>query len=363
MKDRFLRPIDYLRVSITDRCNMRCTYCMPPQGVSPKSHDDMLRYEEILRLVRISAQLGISKIRVTGGEPLVRKGVVAFIGGLNATTGIDEVTMTTNGALLGPLAPDLAAAGLARVNISLDTLKPARFQAITRTDLFDSVWQGIESALREGLDPVKINVVLVRGQNDDEVADFARLTLERPLHVRFIEVMPLGEGAEMAMDRFVPASEIMDIIKGELGLPLVPLDNPSFSQVAASASTARADGDDGVDATDAVEDRFPVPIGQGPARYWRLAGAPGTIGLITAISEHFCATCNRLRLTAEGVLNPCLARDIGVNLREPLRRGASDEDLLALVEEAVVLKPVGHHMRQEGPDDEARRRRMSRLGG
>lgn len=360
--DGFGRKINYLRVSITDRCNLRCVYCMPEEGVTWLPHEDILRYEEIERIVRVGTGMGIDRVRVTGGEPLVRRGVTGFIGRLSAIKGLHDLSLTTNGVRLPEMAAGLAEAGLNRVNISLDTLRPERFAEVSRVDAHERVLAGVEAALGAGLRPVKLNVVVMRGFNDGEVADFAALTLERPLHVRFIELMPLGESGKLEEDRFVPSAEIKARLEERR-----PLLSPP-----------------------------PVP-GQGPAQYYRWGhGAMGTVGFISAISEHFCASCNRLRLTADGRLHPCLAMDRTVDIRGALRSGVDDDELAAVIAQAIGRKPRRHHMTAglggtvaqaaamdasgdagaEGPaepgepgseaavdSEEIKRRRMFRIGG
>ena len=324
--DAFNRPISYLRVSVTDRCNLRCVYCMPPEGVPWRSHEEVLRYEEIETVVRAAAELGISKVRLTGGEPLVRKGLVDLVAMLARIPGIDDLTMTSNGTLLASYAEELKAAGLKRVNISLDTLKPERFRRITRLGELSDTLEGIAAAKEAGLVPVKINVVVIRGLNDDEVVDFARLTSAPDWHVRFIEVMPLGDNANWAENGYVPMDRVRERIERELG----------------ELKPAR------------------LGAGGGPARYYRLPGAQGTIGFITPISEHFCYQCNRLRLTADGKLRPCLLSDYEIDLRTPLRQGATIEEIKRLIVEAVRAKPERHHLSEGVLPHE---RTMSEIGG
>jgi len=326
VKDGFGREINYLRVSVTDRCNLRCRYCMPEQGVRPIAHADVLRYEEIERVVRVAARLGFWRVRVTGGEPLVRRGIAGFVARLASIPGIADISLTTNGILLADMAGELRRAGLRRVNVSLDTLREDRFAWITRRPGFRRAWEGIMAALREGLVPVKVNVVLVAGFNDDEVEDFARLTMEYPLWVRFIELMPLG-GNRLGESGYVPVGSLWPRLQA-----LGPLE-----EVGASA------GDGG-----------------GPARYFAYRGAPGRLGLITPLSQHFCGGCNRLRLTSDGRLTPCLAGLGEVDVRGPLRAGATDDDLARLIALAVRQKPREHHMT---PGEVACNRQMSRLGG
>ena len=308
LKDKYHRTINYLRISITDRCNLRCQYCMPEEGVPLIPHEEILRYEEILRLVKVYAQAGISKIRLTGGEPLVRKGVVNFISQLAKTPGINDLSMTTNGVLLKEFAQPLKNAGLKRINISLDTLKPDKFYNITRRNKFHEVWAGIEKALEVGLSPVKLNVVVINGTNHNEVIDFALLTKRLPLVVRFIEYMPAG-GNQWSSDLVFPAPKIKKIIEG-LG-ELIPVNEKE---------------------------------NMGPAIRYRFRKSPGEVGFINPISSHFCASCNRIRLTPDGHLRPCLFSDEEIDLKTLLRTGCSDEKLLEILHEALAKKPRQHHI-------------------
>ncbi|MDH7489302.1 MAG: GTP 3',8-cyclase MoaA [Anaerolineae bacterium] len=321
--DSFNRSISYLRVSVTDRCNLRCMYCMPPEGVPWVPHENILRYEEIVRVVRVGAEMGITKVRLTGGEPLVRAGIASLVAMIAAIPGVDDLAMTTNGTLLAQYADELAKAGLDRVNVSLDTLRPERFRAITRLGSLEDVERGLVAARAAGLEPVKVNTVLMRGVNDDEVVDFARRTLEEPFHVRFIEEMPVGVAAAT---RFLPVAEARERIEAAFG----PLE--------------------------AAHHR----MGNGPASYYRIPGASGTIGFISAVSEHFCHQCNRLRLTADGRLRPCLLSDAEIPLREALRSGVSDEELKQIILAAVAAKPDGHHLGEGGA---VSGRGMSQIGG
>ena len=324
--DNFNRPISYLRVSVTDRCNLRCVYCMPAGGVPWRPHGEILRYEEIETVVRAAAELGISKIRLTGGEPLVRKGLVDLVSMIACIPGIDDLAMTTNGTLLALYAEELKAAGLKRVNVSLDTLMPERFRTITRLGRLSDTLGGIAAAKEAGLVPVKVNTVVIRGLNDDEVADFARLTHAPDWHVRFIEVMPVGDNSGWAGNGYVPMDEVRETIERELG------------------------------------ELRPVKLagGGGPARYYRLAGAQGTVGFITPISQHFCYRCNRLRLTADGKLRPCLLSDSEIDLRTPLRQGATIKEIKRLIVEAVCAKPERHHLSEQVIPQG---RTMSEIGG
>ena len=325
--DHYSRPIQYLRISVTDRCNLRCLYCMPPEGIAWQAHENILRYEEIETVVRAAASLGISKVRLTGGEPLVRLGVEDLVRALARVPGVDDLAMTTNGILLPRYATRLAEAGLRRVNVSLDTLSAERFQRITRCGRIEDVLAGIAAAHQAALEPVKINVVVIRGMNDDEVVSFARKTLQERWDVRFIEWMPVGQlGDGNWGDGVVMADAMRQEIEGTLG-----------TLVAAKTS-----------------------IGSGPARYYRLPGAEGTIGFIAPVSEHFCFHCNRLRLTADGQLRPCLLSDEEIDLRTPLRQGADVDEIQALILQAIESKPLQHHLDQcRHPE----KRAMSQIGG
>jgi len=302
--DSFHRHIYYLRVSVTDRCNLRCIYCMPPGGISWMPHNEILSYEEISAIVKMAAELGFTKIRLTGGEPLVRSGLSKLIKMLSQIEGIDEVSMTTNGTLLKEHALELKQAGLSRVNISLDTLKADRFRHITRLGELKDSLKGIEAAREANLEPVKINVVVMRGINDDEVVDFAKLTREKGWHIRFIELMPFANVTE-----FVPSSEIRQSI--------------------VSLGT--------------LEPCSPI-TGNGPTRNYRLPRAKGTIGFISPLSEPFCSACNRLRLTSNGQLCPCLLSDVGIDLKGPLRNNATAQELKNLILKAIASKPKHHHL-------------------
>lgn len=333
MRDTFGRTIDYLRISLTDRCNLRCVYCMPEEGVVSLPHEDILRIEEFAHIIEVAAGMGIRHIRLTGGEPLVRKGVVELIERASNTPGIESVALTTNATLLTKMAPALKAAGLSRVNISLDSLDAEQFHTITRRGNLADTLEGIQTALDMGFHPVKINTVVVRRLNQD-LLSFARMTLDRPLHVRFIEYMPVGEdegcgGCGWGVEDVMPAEEILRTIDEQArdaGIgPLSPVDNDA-------------------------------PEGWGPARYYRLPGAQGTIGVISAISNHFCGSCNRLRLTADGKMKPCLFSDEELDIRTALRTG-TDEDVRAVLQEALNHKPEGHHHRV------GTKRMMSQVGG
>jgi cyclic pyranopterin phosphate synthase len=335
LSDPFNRPINYLRISVTDRCNLRCIYCLPPEGIDLLPQGEVLTYEEIARIARLAAELGINKVRLTGGEPLARarlQELVAMLAGIN---GIDDISLTTNGVLLKQYAAGLKQAGLKRVNVSLDSLNRARFEHITRQDKLDDVLSGIEAAKASGLDPVKINMVVMRDVNDDEVMDFAGLTVTEGWHVRFIELMPC------AMDN-PPDGHSMG---GKANL------NPAFVSAAEIKERLKKLGK--------LEPSLPI-TGNGPARYFRLPHAGGTIGFIAPVSQHFCFSCNRLRLTAEGELRPCLLSDHEVDLRRPLRSGDSDDKLKKVITEAIREKPKEHEL---AAGRASKKRLMSQVGG
>lgn len=306
--DRYRRHLNYLRISITDRCNLRCLYCKP-DGIIPKlSHREILTYEEILRLVRIAVDLGITKVRITGGEPLVRKGVCEFLTDLTRIDGLVDVSMTTNGVLLEKYLDRIKAAGVHRLNISLDTLKPEKYDQITGRDTFDRVWSAIHRARELGFAPIKINVVALKGYNDDELIDMARLSIAHPFHVRFIEYMPIGM-AQMRRADYLRTPDIKQILSG-LGR-LLPVEKDTHD---------------------------------GPAERFRFADAAGEVGFISAMSHHFCDSCNRLRLSASGQLRSCLMSDAQQDLRQLLRQRCSDEDLIRVFLTSVRNKPARHHL-------------------
>ena len=324
MKDSFGRNIDYLRISLTDRCNLRCVYCMPEEGIEQRTHDEILSFEEIERMVRVAAKLGIRHVRFTGGEPLVRKGMTGLVRACTQIEGIEDVALTTNGILLPAFADELKDAGLSRVNISLDTLDADTYRTMTRCGNLEDALAGVDAALAVGFDPVKLNTVVIRSMHQD-LAAFAALTKDRPLHVRFIEYMPLGSSCSAELARW-DASEV-------IGLPEM-IDTLSTACEAAGLGKPYPleTGDDA------------IPLGWGPARSWKLPGAQGTIGFITSVSDHFCASCNRLRLTADGKLRLCLFSDQEIDLRETLRHG-SNEELEALFRQALAQKPESHQCR------------------
>ncbi|MBI5561928.1 MAG: GTP 3',8-cyclase MoaA [Deltaproteobacteria bacterium] len=306
--DAYARKIDYLRISVTDRCNLRCVYCMPPQGIDLAESKNILRYEEILRTARIACANGVTKIRITGGEPLVRRGIVDFLKSLSATPGLVDLSLTTNGVLLKEYAAALKSAGLRRVNVSLDSLNAERFKKITRGDNLTQVQGGIEEAQRAGLTPVKINMVAIKGFNDGEIVEFAMLSKTKPYHVRFIEYMPFDTTEGWQRDKCISAKELKAMI--ETVEPLEP--------VLTTAGNA------------------------GPAKRFRFKDAPGEVGFISPVSEHFCGSCNRLRLTADGKLRLCLFSDTEIDLRAPLRDGSSDEAVANVILRAAFEKPEKH---------------------
>lgn len=378
--DSFNRTIDYLRISVTDRCNFRCVYCMPPEGapVAPKS--EILTFEEIERLVRIAARLGMSKFRLTGGEPLVRKDIDELVERIGRTPGLRDLSMTTNGFLLADHARTFAQHGLNRVNISLDTLRAERFAAIARRGNLEAVLAGIDAALEAGLAPIKLNCVVMRGWNEDEVIDFARMTLEQPFDVRFIELMPInwsqGDDSVSEMQAHFPtaparagqrSSNITLYANTELNSfrstfrtmeevqQTGQLDSAQMRKAFVSSEESRT----------AIEKAFGrlVPaevVTNGPARSYRLPGASGTVGFISQITNDMCVNCNRLRLTADGMLRPCLMADGEVDLRTPMRTGATDEEIADLFRLTVLHKPKEHRI-EAGMAPIGRN--MSQLGG
>jgi len=326
--DHYNRKITYLRVSVTDRCNLRCIYCMPVKDLKLLNHDDILRYEEIMRIIQAAVEAGINKVRLTGGEPLVRRNFTRLASSICAVPGIKDVSITTNGVLLAEKARKIYAAGIRRINVSLDTLDRKKYAAITRRDHFDDVWQGLQIAEEVGFSPIKLNVVAMRGINDDEILQFAELSVRKPYHVRFIEYMPIGHDNQWNPGKYISSDEIKSRLQFLGPLRKVP--------VLHSAN-------------------------DGPARRYRFDSAKGEIGFISALSNHFCATCNRLRLTADGRLRPCLFADDEIDIKTPLRAGCSHEELKRLFWEAVERKPKQHHARfaEKG----GCQRSMSAIGG
>jgi cyclic pyranopterin phosphate synthase len=319
LKDSYGREINYLRISLTDRCNLRCEYCMPENGISNKlPHSNMLSLEEIYQITETFVELGISKIRVTGGEPLVRHGAVDLIGRINKIPGVNEVTLTTNGVLLEQYAEELIEAGVKRLNISLDTLDEGKYASITRGGNIHKVLAGISKAKELGMKPIKINTVLIGGFNDDEIIDFVNMTRDGTLDVRFIELMPIGEAASFAETRFIPNSTIFDKVP-----ELKPVDRVDMSS---------------------------------PAVYFRLPDGLGKVGLINPISCKFCNSCNRVRLTSTGKLKLCLHSDKELDLRKVLREGG---DLKKAISDSILSKEKEHHLESQ----EYITRSMNSIGG
>lgn len=319
MTDRYGRKIDYLRVSVTDRCNLRCRYCMPEEGIiDKKCHNEMLTLEEIYQVIKVCASLGVIKVRITGGEPLTRRGITGLIHKINNIEGIEDIAMTTNGILLKNYAKELKEAGLRRVNVSLDTMKEEKYRHITRFGCLKDVLEGIDEAKRVGLLPLKINIVLIGGFNDDEIEDFVKLTINEDIQVRFIELMPIGQASSWARENFVPNTLVLDRFKD-----LIPIPREDKSS---------------------------------PAKYYKLPGAKGMIGLINPISHQFCSNCNRLRLTADGKIKPCLHSNQEIDVKESLKSG---ENLKETIIKAILAKPQEHHLN----DGESIERDMIRIGG
>lgn len=333
LHDHYFRVIDYLRVSVTDRCNLRCRYCMPAGGVVPSEHKDILTYEEIIRIVEIGAGLGVRKVRLTGGEPLTRKNISFLISSIKKIRGIEDLSLTTNGILLEKYGLEIAQAGLDRVNISIDSFDPVRYAEITRGGSLGAVLRGLSEAEKAGLRPIKINMVPIRGVNDAELLDFARLTIKSDYHVRFIELMPFDNNDYWSSDKYITTDELKKTI--ETISPLVPV-------------RMRKDG---------------------PSRYFRLKGAKGVIGFISAVTHHFCRDCNRLRLTSDGKLRPCLFSETEIDLRAALRSGEPDSEIERLIRLSIEIKPEGHNINDiialKGPAafDTVRKRPMSKIGG
>jgi GTP 3',8-cyclase len=324
-RDSYGRAMTYLRISLTDRCNFRCVYCMPAIGMKFQPREEHLTDEELIRLVGLFAGLGVTKLRLTGGEPTVRPKLPELIRRMRAFDGIEEVSMTTNALLLSRMAADLKDAGLGRVNISIDTLDPDKFKLMTRGGRLDLVWAGIEAAHDVGLAPIKLNTVVMRGQNDHEVCDLARLTIDRPWSMRFLEIMPLEGVGDVHDQGLVTSEETQAKLEEHFGA-MEPIE------------------------TDPSD----------PARLWKIPGAQGTIGFISPVSAPFCAACNRVRLTADGKLRLCLLRPDEADLRDLVREGADDETILRAMRSAIWRKPWGHGL-AEGERETVRG--MSQIGG
>lgn len=326
MRDSYHREIHDLRVSITDRCNLRCVYCMPADGVRFEPTDRLLRLEEIVLVARAAAALGVRKVRLTGGEPTVHPHLVDLVRQIAAIPGIKDVSITTNGLRLVRLATPLARAGLRRVNVSLDTLDEDRFRRLARRGRLADVWAGIVAAEAAGLRPIKLNAVIMRGYNDQDVVDLAALTVERDWEMRFIEVMPFSDVGELAEGQYVSSEETRALIEARFG-PLQALD----------------DG-----------------FGPDPARPFRISGARGKLGFISPVGRPFCARCGRLRLTADGKLRLCLLRDVEIDLMGPLRQGASLQDIQRLLQQGILSRPWGHDLAHHVYPD---KRYMVHIGG
>jgi cyclic pyranopterin phosphate synthase len=309
VKDQFGRRVEYLRISVTDKCNLRCVYCMPMEGLPWLKREALLSYEEIERIVRTMAGMGLRRVRITGGEPLVRRDLPDLAAMLSSVPEIEDLSLSTNAVLLAEHADALRSAGVQRLNVSLDSLRPERVDAIARRPgSFPKIMDGLRAAEEAGFAPIKLNVVLIRGQNDDEIEDFAQITRERPWHVRFIEMMPTGANLDLSAGQFVSCQEALKRVRA-------------------------------IEALEPVEG----PFGNGPARYHRFPGAPGTVGVITPMSHNYCDRCNRMRLTADGQLRPCLFGALQTDLRGPLRAG---EDIRPYIEHTLQVKPERHHLVQ-----------------
>ena len=317
MIDQFGRTISYLRLSVTELCNLRCRYCMPAEGICKKAHEEMLTEEEMIRAVRAAAFLGISKLRVTGGEPLVKKNILSICSRAAQVPGIRELCITTNGLLLPQMASDLKNAGVRRVNISLDTLREERYAYITRTGHLEQALEGLRCAVETGFDKVKINTVLIGGFNDDEIADLAALTVTYPVDVRFIELMPMYDSGDFGPEAYVPGSTVLEAVP-ELE-ELAPRDRAAAGLSAGTCSEAEAAPQDGV------------------ARLYKIPGAKGTVGLINPLSAHFCNTCNRIRITADGKVKPCLH-----SREEYSIKGLNEEDMTEVLRQTILGKPQWH---------------------
>lgn len=327
--DPFQRKIDYLRISVTDKCNYRCSYCMPEQGVHPEgNHTEYLSYDEIARLARLFAEMGVWKVRLTGGEPLVRKNLHELAEKISAIDGIRDIALSTNAEKLAGYAERLKQAGITRTNVSFDSLDPVKFERITRGGNLAKVIEGIDSAIAVGMTPVKLNMVVMKQTNFDEIPAMLDFAIEKGVYLRFIETMPIGSAGISVMDEHVSAEKILARVKAHLGADLTPVV-------------------DGIEA--------------GPARVFKVAGTETKIGVISAVSQHFCETCNRVRLTARGILALCLGQEDSVDLRAPLRAGASDDEMKAIILSAIAKKPEKHHFNENRHNIQFRQ--MVSLGG
>jgi len=324
LEDNYHRQIDYLRLSITDMCNLRCIYCQPWKEIGKKTHQEILRYEEIIRIASLLVELGIRQIRVTGGEPLIKKDILHLLRQLAKIELLEELSLTTNATRLVQFAWQLKEVGVKRVNVSLDSLNKDRYFKISGGGNLNEVIEGIEEALKAGLLPLKINMVVMKGINDNELEEFALLTLNKPLQVRFIEFMPIGQQKMKWKERFLPTY----VLKERL--------DSYFCLIS----------------TNGV-------LGNGPAEYYQIKGAIGQIGFISPISNHFCSKCNRVRITSEGQLRLCLGKEKEVNLKNPLRHGVSDDQLKEIIRQAIKSKPERHQFYQ----GELKDRQMVDIGG
>ncbi|MEE2905986.1 MAG: GTP 3',8-cyclase MoaA [Gemmatimonadota bacterium] len=326
MIDQFGRSVEYLRVSITDKCNLRCVYCMPLEGLPWLQRDELLSYEEIEQIVRVMAPMGLERLRITGGEPLVRRDVPELVRLLAAVPGIRDLSLSTNAVLLAEQADALKAAGISRLNVSLDSLQEDRVDRIARRPgSYPRIMEGLAAAEEVGFSPIKINVVLIKGENDDEIQDFAEITRKHPWHVRFIEMMPTGANLDLSAQQFISCTEVLHRVRE-------------------------------IDKLEPV----PGPFGNGPAEYYQFPGAPGTIGVITPMSHNYCDRCNRMRLTADGQLRPCLFGDLQTNLRDPLRAG---EDLALHIRDTLEVKPERHYLIQGSDSGSGGLVALSQTGG
>ncbi len=327
--DPFQRKIEYLRVSVTDKCNYRCNYCVPEQGAHPEGrHTEYLDYDEMTRIIKVFSELGVWKIRLTGGEPLVRKNLSQFVSQVSALPDVKDIALSTNAEHLADQAQALKDAGVTRTNISLDSLDPIKFERITRGGNLTKVLAGIDAAFAVGMAPVKVNMVVMKQTNFDEIPTMLDYAIKKGINLRFIETMPIGTAGISAMDEYVSADQILEVVKNHLGSDLLPM----------------------LDKQEA-----------GPARVYRISGSKAKIGVISAVSQHFCETCNRVRLTARGELALCLGQEDAVDLRTPLRSGVSDDSLKAMIVAAIARKPERHYFNENRHNIQFRQ--MVSLGG
>ena len=330
MLDKFDREINYLRVSITDRCNLHCSYCRPKEGISLRGHDDILRYEEIIRIVSMAVKLGLIKVRITGGEPLLRRGFIEFIASLNKIQGLQDISLTTNGILLEEYAQGIFDAGIHRINISLDSLNKEKYFRVTNGGNLEAVLRGIAKAEEIGFSPIKINTVAIKGFNDDEVLAFAKLAVDKPFQMRFIELMPMGQSNLAHGADYLPVTQLMQKISAKFELEQIKVKENKSA---------------------------------GPATIFRIKGGRGEIGFINPVSSHFCSTCNRLRLTADGRLRACLIKEEEIDLKKALSEKCSDSVLERLIREAILLKPKQHDLDCSDRHLKKCHRDMSEIGG